>query len=525
MPIAISTKELLILQFLYEEGYATTKDISDYLFFSGESGVSQQNVQRIVKELEQRKIITDKHTYDKKELARYLTKYGLELLEKTKDEIQHHEKRIKGIRAIHLYHYFLMRRLEKILHRSFKNSQYLLETCNEFNHDGHLQVKVEDRWETCTLRSDGEVKISFNNYELLVCRVEIDTGTESISGPKGQIKNKFDNYNIYLRSNYINQEYQTYPVYVLFVTPQERIKTIITKLGNHEVMPFILFMPLERIQSFRIDKKWQEELDQHKIISEMRKQIRKNKRKISAGSEEVTTLKKSKRWKIIDNEYQVEYLARFDNNYITVAEEKDFLNCKVLYDAKNYSHCLKDMLCEREPILAFKNSVEKSIVSEANYQCRVHTQFSTPHKNANFPTRIHVNNKSKLWSPHGSFKLEKRNKQEVQTLLFSAIFVCQQFEDHVIQELSFYDEFLNEKHIQKITSDPTYYGCIIIVRDTNTRNYICTALRSYQMANRTIIILQDDCHVDSVFSKPVWMTFSGTMRTFFKHHAATDAHA
>ncbi len=518
MEIAMDEKEKRILDYLYQDGFATNRQIVEYLEKIGQSGGSIQNVRNALRSLTDHKIVEHKELRDNKEHVHFLSERGLEILGLEKSAVSAFQKRLARIRVSHLRHYWLVRALEDSLHKNVEQGGcYTIESVNEFNDERSvLCVNLKDQ---ANIRSDGEIRIFQSGFERLAFRVEMDTGTESLSS---QVKTKFNTYHLYFQSERINTEYQTWPLYVLFVTPQARIESILQKFGKHDFLPYLIFLPLEHLEPFPVDSKWQKYLDEKKVISEFRKEVRHEGHLIS-DQEVVEVLEPGKTWCIRDPVNQVEYTARYETKnkkeYIMLQERTNLFTAPVLTrgDAQKFS--LESLVEDRLPLLTFYNAVKEAGEKQHDYELIVRTVYSMPSKDPFFPMLLDIKGRQELWQPHGYLKIRKPFPDNlVRDVLFMLVFSAENVSD---LQLLKYDAFLSAKpYLSKLATLPVYYGCLILAKDEEQAKKLWESLRDLPILKRSRIILLCDCVPEKVFHAPVWLTETGEKLSLFKPQTA-----
>ena len=508
MTIPLDKKEKHILQFIHDEGYAKKRAIADYLDEVGLTGVSEPNVQRILGNLNKREIISHKQLGHKLHVY-FVANRGLQMIGKDKKGINDYKKQLSLIQKNHLEHYFLVRSLEKSIQKSIKNAEYLFESMNEFNTDGRLNLK-EFR-----IKADGEIRFLKNGNERLSLLVEMDTGVESIAK---QINLKFQNYAKYLESQQMENSHATHPVYMLFVTPLNRIDTILLKLGKLEVIQRILFLPIEHLQQFPLDEKFVDELNEKRLISEIRNKIKKNKHQISKENSSIQVIQKGKKWIIEDSEHQVKYTIKYvkKGSPLVVTEIKNLFSSDVLYDSHKKKHSLLSIINERETLLTFHNALQKAAKSYIDYQIISKTRYSS-HRDAFFPKAIQVSSRTITWQPHGYMRIKKIHpNKSTKDVLFVLVLSLLNITGSIEEELIAYDIFLKKRHyIEYVVKLPVSYGLLIIAKNQEQRKKVFDALGKFKVAKRTRVILLENCLAEKILNAPVWCTDCGEHISLF----------
>ena len=315
--ISLQDREKLILEYTHDNGYALVKHLVIHMKSITTRGVSKENIKTMIQRLERHGLIgsTVHKQVENNQKIYALTAKGLEYLGKSRSEITAYERRHKQINFRQLEHFWLARDLEKAILRDVDRAGiYSAETINEFSDEtGKLSVK------TCNLRSDAEIRILRKGFERLVMRVEVDTGTQSITSI---LKSKLDNYRKYFQNSRMLTEYQTWPVYILFVT--NRFGNILSKHARHELIPYLLFLPLRKLSTTFIDMKFQQDLDGGRNRSELRKELRRMAHVDISDDSVIEVQKPGEKWLIHNQSHHEKYLiGRYDNRYLFVQDLSD----------------------------------------------------------------------------------------------------------------------------------------------------------------------------------------------------------
>ncbi|NUM33105.1 MAG: replication-relaxation family protein [Candidatus Brocadiae bacterium] len=498
-------REQQILEYLKIEGYALSKSIVAHLKAISPRGTSIQNVRKLLQKLKEQAMVEYREIPDTQEHVYFLTdkafaSFGLDA------------HQLKKIPFQHIRHYWTVRMLEKMLSRDIAATEYQMESTNEFHDDeNRLLVKFQERGNTIQLRSDAEIRISKNEEERLCMRVEIDMGTESISST---LRSKWNNYHLYFQSSQISKDYITRPLYMLFVTPQARIANICHKFKKHEAMPYIFFLPMENLQPFLLDLRHQEDLDRAKVSSDLRKDFRSQKKKLSASAH---IQKQEDSWLIEDQENAASYLIQPGAKQLFVYTKVNLFSDAVLLTHEGRHVSLFSLTSGREFLLSFHSAVKTATKHHPRYDIQIQTIFSMPAQNPFFPMLIPYENRHCLWQPHGYLKIRKKHENnEPQDILLALIFSAS---NSPLTQEAFrpYENFLAEETLlSKITALPIYYGCLVLVQTQPQIEQIQKILENSKIKPCTRFLLPKDCLPDRIFDQPVWRTAEGQCLTFFE---------
>lgn len=490
--IPIEEREKLVLKHLFDEGYLLTKNIVRYIKTISERGSSIENMRKLLQHLREQKLIANKVLSDTKEHVYFITKQGLKTLDKTSQEINRFKKNLGKVHINHVHHYWLVREFEeKIKHDS---SHYKIRTLNEFQDE---QNWLYEKMNTVIIKSDGELKIYKDDIELICLRLEMDTGTESIS----TIIKKFDGYSLYFNSNFINK-HETYPVILLFITPEQRIPKILKKLGNHKIKKHLIFLPLEYFHSIQLKGKFAEQFRSSNLEKDTINML---------GISSSFTIQESKNGWIIKGE-NFNYIVKPDKKNLCVYRDVNIFSDSLCMDSQGNIFSLLSLVLEREGILTFRYSIQQASLKKPAYDIFIRTLFSTPYQDPFFPVMLN----NTLWHPHGYIKIRKKQQDgNFQDILFVLIF-CIENSHSPKQDFMFYEHFLSShSDLEKLVELPVYYGCLFITKKSNfsiksiiEKSKLQECIRSISYAN---------CTPEKVLDKNVWKyELSEGFLSFFK---------